>query len=129
MIGRYLLDTNILIALLNQDETIREQISLTEEVFIPSTALGELYYGALKSGRPQHNLQRIFELESSSMILNCDAETARVYGTVKHQLREKGKPIPENDIWIAATAIRFNLSLVSRDDHFIEVEGLDLKIW
>jgi len=60
-------------------------------------------------------------------VLDCDAKVARRYGEVKNMLRKRGRPIPENDIWIAAIALENNLTLVSRDDHFLEVDGLKLK--
>jgi tRNA(fMet)-specific endonuclease VapC len=63
------------------------------------------------------------------MILNCDTETARLYGNVKNSLRKKGRPIPENDIRIAAAAFQHDLVPVSRDEHFEEVEGLKLEKW
>lgn len=57
-------------------------------------------------------------------MLGCDAETARQYGEVKNRLRLKGRPLPENDIWIAALALQYDLILVTRDGHFQEVENL-----
>ena len=79
--------------------------------------------------RSKENLARIEDLASSSVILGCDTETARIYGEVKNALRIKGHPIPENDIWIAAIAVQHNLTLISRDAHFSEIEGLKLEAW
>ena len=62
-------------------------------------------------------------------MLDCDTEIAREYGLIKSQLRQEGKPIPDNDIWIAAIARPHNLVLVSRDDHFREIEGFNLEQW
>lgn len=64
-----------------------------------------------------------------SIVLGCDAETARRYGEVKNGLRQKGRPIPENDIWIAAIALQYDLTLVARDVHFGEVDGLKVEAW
>ena len=52
------------------------------------------------------------------MILPGSVETARHYGIIKSQLKKKGRPIPENDVWIAAIAKEYDLTLVTRDDHF-----------
>jgi len=41
-------------------------------------------------------------------ILSCDQHTAKIYGEIKSGLKSIGKPIPENDIWIAATAMQYN---------------------
>jgi len=48
---------------------------------------------------------------------------------IKSQLRAKGQPIPENDIWIAATAKQPQLTLVTRDGHFQAIEGLVVEQW
>ena len=98
MSGRYLLDTNIIIALLADEASVRTNLAQADEVFIPSIAIGELYYGARKSGRTQDNLARVDELVANSAVVRCDAETARRYGEVKNGLRLKGRPLPENDI-------------------------------
>ncbi|MFH0823623.1 MAG: type II toxin-antitoxin system VapC family toxin [Pseudomonadota bacterium] len=129
MSGRYLLDTNIVIALFAGESEVKEHLGAAEDVFLPIIAVGELCYGARKSARPQENLARISELVDSSVVLVCDAETARQYGEVKNKLRLKGRPLPENDIWIAALALRHMLTLVTRDVHFKEIDGLETTTW
>jgi tRNA(fMet)-specific endonuclease VapC len=127
MSGRYLLDSNIIIALFAGDTDVLTAANDAEEVFIPSIVIGELYYGAQKSGKRQANIARIDKLVAANVILVCDEETARGYGEIKHQLRVKGQPIPENDIWIAALARQHELTLVTRGKHFAEVESLDVE--
>ena len=129
MNGKFLLDTNIIIALFAGDTPIQKRLAQVEEVFVPSIVIGELYFGAYKSKRIAENLARIEEFAVSSSVLVCDAGTAREYGLIKNGLREKGLPIPENDIWIAAIAQQYDLALVTRDEHFSEVEGLKWEIW
>ena len=104
MPGRILLDTNIVIALFAGENPVRERLVECSEVFLPATVLGELYYGARKSSQSSANSARIGELAAAVTILPCDATTARLYGEIKASLRLKGRPIPENDIWIAAVA-------------------------
>lgn len=91
--------------------------------------LGELYFGALKSQRQEANLRRVEEFTNASNVLPVDAGAARHYGEVRDGLRRIGRPIPENDIWIAATALRHGLVLVTRDSHFEHVEGLRVERW
>lgn len=129
MNGKYLLDTNITIALFANEAIVRNNLAQANEVFIPSFVIGELCYGARKSGRVQANLARVDEFVSSSTILGCDAETARQYGEVKNKLRLRGRPLPENDVWIAALALRHDLILVTRDAHFQEVDNLQVIAW
>jgi tRNA(fMet)-specific endonuclease VapC len=128
MPGKVLLDTNIIIALLSGEKTVTRHFT-EAEVFVPSTALGELYYGARKSAHAAANLARIGEFARSVVVLSCDAVTAQFYGRIKDALRLKGRPIPENDIWIASAAQQFGLPLATRDEHFKEVDGLSLQAW
>lgn len=127
--GSYLLDTNIIIALFADEAVVKNNLAQADEVFVPSIAIGELCYGAKKSGRPQENLVRVNELVVNSTVVGCDAETARQYGEVKNKLRLRGRPLPENDIWIAALALQYELTLVTRDAHFQEVENLQTVVW
>jgi len=129
MSGRYLLDTNIIIALFANESAVVDQLSLAEEVFIPCIAIGELYYGARKSVKVTENLQRIDDFVAVSGVLNCDHGTALQYGKIKAELRSKGHPIPENDLWIGALSFQYDLILVSRDTHFKEIPGLNLESW
>jgi len=62
-------------------------------------------------------------------VLNADDNTANHYALIKSALLKKGKPIPENDIWIAAVAVQYELTLITRDNHFKEVEGLTMESW
>ncbi len=129
MSGKYLLDTNIVIALFAQDTPVMTRLKGAEEVFIPSIVIGELYYGALKSGQVSENVARIDEFVVANVILNCDAETGRWYGEIKKSLHRKGQPIPENDIWIAALTRQYDLMLTTRDAHFKAVENLKFETW
>ncbi len=128
MPGSTLLDTTAVIALFAADKQVCDRISHTN-VLVSSTVLGELYYGALKSARAAANVARVEEFAASVGVLACDAATAKHYGQIKDLLRSKGRPIPENDIWIAAVAMQHRLPLATRDDHFKAVEGLRLENW
>jgi tRNA(fMet)-specific endonuclease VapC len=127
--GRYLLDTGIVASLFRGDSGIRDEISRSDEIFISSITLGELFYGAFKSQRTEAELEKIGEFAQVVRILDCNANTAEVYGRTKTALRAKGRPIPENDIWIAAVALQHQLSLAMRDPHFEQIEGLALASW
>lgn len=129
MSGSVLLDTNIIIGILAKDEVILARLVETEAVFLPSIALGELYFGAFKSAHSDDNAERIDRLAASTAILYCDGTTALHYGRIKTGLRAKGRPIPENDIWIAAIAQQHGLTVVSRDLHFREIKHLPVEEW
>jgi tRNA(fMet)-specific endonuclease VapC len=128
MSGRYLLDTNIIIDLFNGDDAVIKKISNANEVFVPNIAIGELYYGSYGSKKAKSNLKRIEEFILSSAVINTSIETARVYGYIKNELKKKGTPIPENDIWIAALAKQHSLKLLTRDKHFKSIDCIDADI-
>jgi tRNA(fMet)-specific endonuclease VapC len=129
MNGNVLLDTNIVIAFFAQDPTVLREMQAASQFFIPTIVLGELYFGAEKSNQAAQNIKRIDELAKSTAILGCNVETARQYGELKNQLRQRGRPLPENDVWIAALALQHNLTLITRDAHFQHVESLSLTPW
>jgi tRNA(fMet)-specific endonuclease VapC len=126
MAGRLVLDTNIVIAHIHGDSAIADMLRRFEEVLIPSVVLGELYYGAYRSSQASQNLQRVDALIVDCPVLVCDEVTAKVYGEIKKNLMAKGRPLPDNDIWIAATVLQHGAALATRDRHFGEIG--DLKI-
>ena len=127
--NKVLLDTNAIIALQRENEALKKLLSTATDVFVPAVAIGELYYGAYKSQRVEENRQNVAAFIANRVVLNVDANTADVYGQVKQRLRAKGRPIPENDIWIAALAIQYDLVLIADDAHFNEVDNLNWKRW
>jgi tRNA(fMet)-specific endonuclease VapC len=129
MSGKVLLDTNIVIALFAKEAVIQQSLAEVDEAFVSSIVLGELYYGAQKSSRVEANIARVNMFAAANAILVCDTATAQHYGAIKNHLRAKGHPVPENDIWIAATAKQHQLTLVTRDEHFQAVEGLLVEQW
>lgn len=129
MNGKYLLDTNIVIALFTQDLIVQQNLAKARTTFVSAITIGELYYGMQKSKQKKSNQQRIEEFVAHNVILPCDIDTAQYYAQIKHLLREKGQPIPEGDLWIAATAQQYQLTLVSRDKHFTKIEDLKLERW
>lgn len=127
--GKYLLDTNIAIALFAGDLLVQEKVRNAEYIVAAPTVIGELCFGAQKSNRVTENLRKIDILVQQSIVFPCDLETAQWYGIIKEQLRRKGNPIPDNDIWIAAIAMQHDLILVTRDAHFDNVESLQVERW
>lgn len=128
MPGRVLVDTNVIIAFFSGEKAVVQHLT-ESELYVSSTVLGELHYGARKSAHVAANQARIEEFAASVTVLSCDADTARQYGEVKDRLRSKGRPIPENDIWIAACALQHGLPLATRDDHFRDVDALRVETW
>jgi tRNA(fMet)-specific endonuclease VapC len=126
MNGRYLLDTNIVIALFANEQNVINNIRISQEVFIPSIVIGELYFGAYRSSRADANIKRIEEFASYARVLNCDAKTAKEYGHIKDGLRQAGHPIPENDIDEPRDRI---LMFFASVNSFFEVINLVVENW
>lgn len=97
-----------------------ETISTASEVLIPSIVLGELRYGFKGSVQEKSNEQKLVHFLRQSVvgIPTVDESTSRSYAVLKHYLRQSGKVIPENDIWIAALAVEHGVPLVTGDAHF-----------
>jgi tRNA(fMet)-specific endonuclease VapC len=129
MSGRVLPDTNMLIALFDGNPKVEQRLQVADEVWLCVPVLGELLYGAMASSRAAQNVQRVSRLVELTNVLVCDGETARSFGETKVSLRKKGKPIPNNDLWIAALARQHRLTLLTRDSHFKVVDDLDLEMW
>ena len=129
MAGKYVLDTNIVIGIFASDSSILLELKSNPKIFLPNIVLGELYYGAMLSAHSKANVRRIQDFAEKCSVLNCDEETALLYGKVKSSLKIIGKPIPENDIWIAALSLRHKLKLITRDRHFDFIDGLDKEEW
>ncbi|MDX1925273.1 MAG: type II toxin-antitoxin system VapC family toxin [Pirellulaceae bacterium] len=128
MSGSYLLDTNFVISILNGSQPAIRDISDADAYYVSSTVVGELYYGAFKSTHVNQNLEKIGRFLDCISSLPCDAGTSQIYGSIKAALMRKGKPIPENDLWIAATALQHSLTLATFDAHFGIIDGILLKL-
>lgn len=129
MSGSYLLDTNAVVDLVEGLPGPMARFETDDPAFLSIVVLGELYYGAGKSQRARYNLERFEAIAAGCTVLGCDWETAREYGRLKNEQRKKGRPIPENDLWIAATARQHGLTLVTHDGHFDEIDRLSTEVW
>lgn len=74
----------------------------------------------------QKHIEQIKTFLLRCTVLSADQATAEACAKVKAALLNKGKPIPENDIWIAATALQYDLPLYTNDKHFSEVDNISL---
>ncbi len=128
MNGSYMLDTNIVVALFAGELSVVEKVSISD-IYVPQIVIGELLFGAYNSAKVQVNVDHIDQFAAQADVIEIDYETLHAYGRIKAALRRKGRPLPENDIWIAAIAQRHTLTLVSRDAHFAEIDELAVEVW
>jgi tRNA(fMet)-specific endonuclease VapC len=124
-----LIDTNIAVYAMNKQIAVAEWLNSFDKIYIPSIAVGELYFGAFKSNNTHTNIAAITSFLNECEILKVDQNISECYGKIKFQLKQKGKPIPENDIWIAAFAIFYNLPIGTNDGHFNEVDEIQIATW
>ncbi len=98
-----------------------------ENIFIPSVVLGELYYGFLKGSKQEHNEKKLQELVDRLQIeiIDVNRDVARKYSLIFGSLQKKGRKIPINDVWIAASCMEVGGTLLTRDKHFKYVDQID----
>lgn len=127
--NRYLLDTNIIIDIFLGNHAVAEAISKLPEIHISATILGELLVGIHRtSGRAKHE-KKLAAFLKLCTVIDIDNRTSDFYGKCMAKLYKKGKPIPTNDVWIAATAIQHKLQLVTNDKHFSEIDEVESISW
>lgn len=96
------------------------------EFRLPVPVVGELRYGALNSRRAEENLAEVERLVARCRVLDVTVATAEVYARLRLDLKKKkGKPISENDLWIAALCVEHQVKLAASDSHFDAVDGLE----
>jgi tRNA(fMet)-specific endonuclease VapC len=127
--GSVLLDTNVVVAYFRGDQALHPHFAGAVPLQLPWAVLGELYYGAQRAQRRQEQLAYIRDLPTYAVVLFPDHDTTATYGQVKSELAQLGKPIPDNDLWIAAMARQHDLPLATRDAHFAHVPRLKTLAW
>ena len=120
------LDTSVAIDVLAAEADALLLSGVTEHL-LPAPVVGELRYGALNSRKASENLAKVEALVSRCVVLNVTVATAEVYARLRLNLKQKGKPIPENDLWIAALCVEHQVLLAASDAHFDAVDAL--KRW
>ena len=129
MSGKIALDTSVAIRFLNGDVAITEKVLVLPEIVLPMVVVGELLFGAENSTRPLKNLSRYLEFISVCVVVPLGKETATTYARTRLALKRKGRPIPMNDVWIAAQCLEHGWVLVTDDTDFDYVDGLTLEHW
>ncbi|MCJ7587018.1 MAG: type II toxin-antitoxin system VapC family toxin [Candidatus Aminicenantes bacterium] len=126
---KFLLDTSAYARFLAGDQKVLDRLAKANRVYMSIFVLGELLAGFRAGAKERHNrriLERFLSKPSVS-VLEATTETAEYFGMIKAVLRHAGRPIPINDVWIAAHALDAGAVLVTYDFHFQAVPGL--RIW
>ena len=142
----YLLDSTHCIMIMSGEASLRQKVESLVDVPMATCAVvaGELFFGAYKSEQAMRNVRLIESFISSFHVYQVDVETAKIYGRLKSGILDrfgpKGKAqkriarleklgFSDNDIWIAATAKQYDLTIVSADSDFQRLQSVeDLKV-
>ncbi len=123
---KILIDTNFYVAFKRQRKSTVELLRQVEYIGMNSVVLGELLAGFRCGMRESENRRELDRFLDSPRVevLDIDEETADFYAGVFCALKEKGRPIPTNDLWIAASTLQHGLALATLDEHFEHIDGL-----
>lgn len=123
---KILLDTNAYVALMRGDRKTARRVRRAERVFLSAVVAGELLFGFRNGSRFEKNMGDLEAFLENPYVefLAVSLTTADRFGRIAASLRQKGTPLPTNDIWIAAHAIESGAELLSFDRHFEAIEGL-----
>ncbi len=124
-----ILDTNGLSAIADGNFALEPILLEAAEIAVPAIVLGEYRYGIRQSRDRARYEAWLAEAISSYRVLVVDNETAEHYADIRDELKRRGRPIPANDLWIAALTRQHALPLLSRDQHFEFVPGLKRIDW
>jgi predicted nucleic acid-binding protein len=120
------LDTSAYSALLQGHPAVRDAMQTLDRVVMSPIVLGELRSGFLGGNRPRENLRELeqFLSEPKVEIVPLAAGTAERFAVIVDALRRSGRPLPSNDIWIAASAMEHGLKVLTLDKHFLTIQQI-----
>lgn len=126
---KILLDTNAYSNLLRGDQRVYELIIEANEILISPIVAGEILFGFMGGSKAEENEERFnnFIKRPTVVAIEVTFETSHLFAQIKYELKIKGRPIPINDIWIAAQAMEYNAMLATEDHHFKFIDRLQLS--
>ena len=124
-----IVDTNALSAAADDDPAVTAILARAEQMAIPVIVLGEYRYGIAQSRNRASYESWLMGLLQDCFVLDITEPTSQYYADITLELKRKGKPIPTNDLWIAALCRQHSLPLLSRDRHFDLLPGIKRIGW
>ena len=121
-----LLDSNAYSLMMRGNEQVAELVRIAEEILMSAIVIGELMYGFRWGSKFEQNASELRSFLGSSYVsfVSVSPVTADRYSRIAASLRAKGRPIPTNDIWVAAHTMETGADLISADRHFEHVDGI-----
>jgi tRNA(fMet)-specific endonuclease VapC len=122
------LDTNAYKALDDGNPKVADFVQNSPQLGLPIIVLGELYYGIFSGTKQENNLLNLNRFLSTPRIelLQISEATARIFGEIASELRQKGRPIQQDDMWIAALCKQYTYTLITADRGFAAITGLEV---
>ena len=124
-----ILDTNALSAVADNQPAAVRIFSQAVSIEVPVIVLGEYRFGIAHSRRRREYEKWLEELVAVTRVLPLDQATSGHYAQIRAELKKGGRPIPSNDLWIAALCRQHRLPLMSQDGHFDAVHDLKRMGW
>jgi tRNA(fMet)-specific endonuclease VapC len=124
-----ILDTNALSAIAEAEPDAVQQLDRAAEVMLPVIVIGEYSFGIRQSRHRVRYEAWLTQMIAKCFILEVNMRTAEEYAEIRFVLGKKGRPIPGNDIWIAALARQYDLPVLTRDRHYDAVPGIRRLTW
>jgi tRNA(fMet)-specific endonuclease VapC len=126
---RLILDTNALSAAAEEHPGVMVVLAEVQQLVLPVVVIGEYRYGICQSPHRARYRRWLDSLINDCSVLDINEQSTHHYATISVELRQAGKPIPTNDLWIAALCRQHDLPLLSRDRHFDVVSGIRRVDW
>lgn len=124
-----ILDTNALSGAAEEHPGVTRVLAEAQQLALPVVVIGEYRFGIAQSRYRARYRRWLDGLVADCVVLDVDEQTTHHYAAIGVELRQAGKPIPTNDLWIAALCRQHGLALLSRDRHFDVVSGLHRLDW
>ena len=124
-----ILDTNALSAVADGEASAMELVAGADRIVLPVIVLGEYRLGIAQSRHRADYEGWLRKWIAAVPVLDVDEATTHSYSAIGLELKKKGRPIPTNDVWIAALARQYNLPIISRDTHFDYVREIKRFVW
>jgi len=123
------LDTNAYSQYNLGDKKVKKALEISEVIYFPTIAIGELYAGFLNGTSFEKNRAILMDFVSDPKVevVEVQIKTSLIYGNIYSELKEGGTPVSSNDVWIAACAIETGSTIITYDKHFLKIPGV--KVW
>lgn len=127
---RIIIDTNFYVAFKRNNAEAVNLLQRADYIGVNTVILGELLAGFRCGNKERDNRAELDRFLDSARVnlLVVDDETSEFYAQVFSELRQKGRPIPSNDLWLAASALQHGLALATFDDHFTHISSILLAL-